>query len=414
MVEDLKVLRAKRLIDGTGSDPIENNPVVVVSGSKILDVGSESDVDIPQQNVTEIDLPELTILPGLIDQHIHLGLPADGRPYEQTMQDTDALLLIAAVNNAYKALNVGLTTVVDCGTRNRVIFDLKAASERGLIETPRLFVCGRPLTMTGGHFWFCNNEVDGPDEVRRGVRTLLKEGADFIKIMASGGGTANTDVSRASFSVEELKAIIEQAQTYGVITKAHCLSSDSINNAIEAGIHCIEHIGFIDVDGTRAFHEDSVRKIVKQGIYVSPTIQTGFRQRERLLEKAKLQPLSAKEQATADSLKYKHTQKLANLTKLYQMGVTLLGGSDAGCGSSQTDDYVFGLELMVQAGMTPREVITAATFKNAEALQLKDSIGSLESGKIADIIAVRGNPFEDITTLHNLELIMLGGDVVRR
>lgn len=413
MGEDIKVLRAKRLIDGTGKDPLEDNPVVVVSGSKILDVGPESAVDIPQQETTELNFPELTLLPGLIDQHIHLGLPADGRPYEQMMQDSDALLLLAASKNARNALNVGLTTVVDCGTRNRIMFDLKEASERGFVETPRLFICGRPLTITGGHFWFCNNEVDGPNEVRKGVRAMLKEGADFIKIMASGGGTANTDVRRASFSVEELKVIVEQAQTFGVITKAHCLSTESVYNAIEAGIHCIEHIGFIDLDGTRAFHEDAVRAIVEKDIYVCPTIQTGFRNREKIEEKAKQGPLNVKEQAMVESLKYKHTRKLENLRKLHQMGVTLLGGSDAGCGMSQTDDYVFGLEIMVQAGMTPREVITAATYKNAEALQLEDSIGSLEGGKLADIIAVRGNPFDDITTLNNIELVMLDGKIVR-
>jgi imidazolonepropionase-like amidohydrolase len=410
-----KVLRAKRLIDGTGVDPIEDNPIVIVKGSKILDVGPESSVDLPQNDATELNFSELTLLPGLIDQHIHLGLPADGRPYEQMMEDSDGVLLLAAMKNAQKSLNIGLTTVADCGTRNQILFDLKMASERGLIQTPRLFICGRPLTITGGHFWFCNNnEMDGPDEIRKGVRGILKEGADFIKIMASGGGTVNTDAKRASFSAEELKVFVEESQRFGVITKAHCLSTASILNAIEAGIHCIEHIGFIDADGTRSFYEDAVRDIIKKGIYVSPTIQTGFRQRQRLLEKEKQQQLSEKEKNAVESLGYKHARKLENLAKLHQMGVKLLAGSDAGCGMSQTDDFVFGLELMVRAGMTPREVVFAATQKNAEALQLQHSIGSLERGKEADIIAVRGNPFEDISVLRNVELVMVAGRMIKQ
>jgi len=414
MDDSIKVLRANRLIDGTGADPIEDNPVVVVKGSKILDIGSESSVDIPPTAVTEINYPELTILPGLIDDHLHLGLPADGRTYEQVMEDSDALMLLTAANNAKKALNAGLTTIVDCGFRNRTIFDLKEASTRGIVETPRLFICGRSLTMTGGHFWFCNAEMDGPDEIRKGVRGILKEGADFIKVMASGGGTAITDRRRASFSMEELKVFVEEAQRFGVITKVHCHPISAIYNAIEAGVHCIEHCSFIDLDGERSFDEAAVHQIVKKGIYVDVTLPVGYRYFEMLLAKENHGSLSIKETGTLKNLKTVWEQKFDQFRKLHQMGVKLLAGSDGGCSFLQPDDFVLTLELMVQAGgMTPCEALTTATQTNAEAIQLHHSIGSLERGKEADIIAVRGNPFEDISVLRNVEMVMLAGKIIR-
>jgi imidazolonepropionase-like amidohydrolase len=414
MADSIKVLRVKRLIDGTGANPIEDNPVVVVKGSKILDVGPESRVDIPQTTVTEINYPELTILPGLIDDHLHLGLPADGRTYEQVMEDSDSLMLLTAANNAKKALNAGLTTIVECGFRNRTIFDLKEASMRGIVEAPRLFICGRSLTMTGGHFWFCNAEMDGPDEIRKGVRGILKEGADFIKVMASGGGTAISDRRRASFSVEELKVFVEEAQRFGVTTKVHCHPISAINNAIEAGVHCIEHCSFIDLDGERSFNEAAVRQIIEKGIYVDVTLPVGYRYFEMLLEKEKHGSLSIKETRILKNSKTVWEQKFDQFRKMHQMGVKLLAGSDGGCSFLQPDDFVLTLELMVQkGGMTPRDAITTATQTNAEAIQLHHSIGSLERGKEADMIAVRGNPFEDISVLRNVEMVMLAGKIVR-
>lgn len=184
--EQFIILRASRLIDGTSAKPIEDNPVVVIKNSQIIDIGPESDVDLPHGEINEINLPEKTILPGLIDSHVHLCLPSAGKTYLEVMQDSDGLLLLTAMKNARLALNAGITTVKDCGARNRVIFDLRDASNRGIVDTPRLFISGRPITITGGHFYFCNGSVNGINQIREAIRQLFWEGADFIKLMSAG------------------------------------------------------------------------------------------------------------------------------------------------------------------------------------------------------------------------------------
>lgn len=385
----MKVIKCGRCIDGTGASAIEN-AVIVVEGSKIIEVGEESEVDIPKgDDVEEINCSGMTVLPGLIDSHVHLALGA-GEYYEEMFSNSDAHQLICGVINARSILDAGITTVKDCGARNRVAFDLREASKRGLIKTPRLLLSGRSITMTGGHFYFCNAVADGYEEVRKTARGLLKEGADFIKVMASGGGTRGTNPSHPSYNVEELRGAVEVAHRAGKIVTAHCHATEAVINALEAGVDVIEHCSFLESNGQKLkhhFRDEVAQEIAKKEVYVDHVLPVNTRDIERLI------------------------WCFENFEGLRERGVKILAGSDD-LFLDWMGNLPFALELMVRGGMTPMEAIQAATLKAAEAMKMKGDMGTVEKEKEADLIAVEGNPLEDIKTLTSVKMVMKGGEVI--
>src|SRR3954454_24423601 len=191
-------------------------------------------------------------------------------------------MLVRGVRNCQIHLKAGITTIRDCGARNRTTLALREPAAHDLFPSPRLLVSGPPITHARGHFWWCNGEADGVDGLRQQARRLLDDGVVFLKIMASGGGTKGTDQSRASYTADEIAAAVQEAHKDGKLTTAHCLSADGVANAVAAGIDQVEHINFIQPDGERRFDLRVAEQIVEKGIFVSPTIQTGYRQIERL------------------------------------------------------------------------------------------------------------------------------------
>ena len=406
------VLRPDLIVDGTGAPPRKNN-IVVTDESRILFVGQESDFDIPSGRTSHcIDLPGKTVLPGLVDDHIHLALGIGGG-YETMMKDTDGTHLVTGIINAEHALKAGITTVKDCGARNKVTLDLREAQIRGLIKAPRILASGRPLCITGGHFHFCNdNECDGPWEVRKRTRQMLKEGADFIKLMASGGGTRGTDSKRPSFEEEEIRAAVDEAEEVGRTVSAHCEAYESVGRAARAGVHIIQHAGFIMPDGTRGFDEDAVRIMVKKGLYYDPTLQTGSSLIDLLRERKRCgQSLTDKEESQLESAEYKLRRKSENLIEMIKMGVKVVAGSD-GIGLGNSTRLIRTLELMVEAGITPLEAVTSATGRAAEATRMSHIFGTIAKGKEADIIAVNGDLTKDISSLRSPMMIMQAGKVI--
>ena len=346
-------------------------------------------------------------MPGLIDIHAHLTFGTPGRSYEEVMsEDSDDLMLVRAVRNCQTHLKAGVTTIRDCGARNRTTLSLRDAAAHGLFPSPRLLVSGPPITQTKGHFWWCNGEADGVDGVREQARKLLEAGVDFLKIMASGGGTKGTDQSSASYTAEEIAAAVHEAHHVGKLTTAHCLSADSVANAVAGGIDQVEHINFIQPDGTRAFDLSVAEQIVEKGIYVSPTIQTGYRQIERLRDKTAKTPA---EQAQLADLEYKLETKLKFVGRFRELGARIVMGTDA---IATFGDYTVGLELLGRAGLSPMEVIQAATSVAAEAIGLGSAIGTLEPGKEADVIVVNGDPTADIRATSSVALVMRAGQVI--
>jgi len=411
-LDEIAILRPEWLLDGTGAAPMKNT-VVAVDGSKILFVGPEEGFDIPSgRKCRQLDLTGKTLLPGLIDSHIHLGLGIDGG-YLNMMKNSDGVQLASGIANARQTLKAGITTVKDCGARNRVAYDLRDARRLGLFEGPKILVCGRPLCITGGHFHFCNgNECDGPWEVRRRVRQMLKEGSDFIKLMASGGGTPGTDNRRPSFKEEEIAAAVEEAENFGKTVTAHCEAFDSVGRAARAGVHVLAHLGFLMPDGTRGFDEDAVQTIVKRGLYVDPTLQTASAVRDSLREKNRRgEPLTEKEKASLEDAEYKIRRKQENFSRMLKMGVEFVAGSD-GIGLGNCARLVRTLELMVEAGMAPTDAITSATGRAAEAAKISHIVGTITKGKEADIIAVGGDVTSSISVLWSPRMVMQGGRII--
>jgi imidazolonepropionase-like amidohydrolase len=322
--------------------------------------------------------------------------------------DSDDVMLVRAVRNCQLHLAAGVTTVRDCGARNHTSLSLRDAAQLGLFPSPRLLVSGPPLTITGGHFWWCNGEADGVAGVQHRARELLKQGVDFLKIMASGGGTVGTNQARASYTAAEIGAAVHEAHHAGKLTTAHCLAAESLVNAVEAGIDQVEHINFIWPDGSRRFDPRVAERIVERGIYVSPTIQTGYRELERLNAVPHRTP---REQAQLDDLQYKLETKLDFVGRFHRLGARIVAGTDA---IATFGDFAIGLELLARAGMQPMHVLQAATRVAAEAIGIGTLVGTIEAGKEADLLVVRGDPSVDIRCMNDVALVVRAGQIVKR
>ncbi len=372
---------------------------LVIEQGRIVSVGARvnfGDVDDGEY----IDASDQWLIPGLIDCHSHPVFGEAGRRYEDYIrEDSDAMMLLRAAKNVQVHLAVGVTTLRDSGGRNRVTIDLRRGIERGYVSGPRVLASGRPITPTGGHFWWCNQEADGPDEVRRAVRQLNKDGADFIKIMASGGGTAGTDPTKPYFTLEELQAIVDEAHSLGLRCSAHCEATASVERAVRAGVDTIEHAGFQEPDGTRTYRPDVVEEMVARGLSYSPTIQTAYRGLDRYRgEHDVVDP-------RIEAARYKLTRKLENLRLMLDAGVTVVAGTDA---ISCFGDYVVGLELFTYAGMSPEDTLVSATSAAAKVLGL-DDVGTLGAGMVADFLLIGGDPLDNIANLRRLDQIFLAG-----
>jgi imidazolonepropionase-like amidohydrolase len=400
----MQIYQADVLIDGSGAEPLRNMELHVRDG--IIETVAPAGTLPHPADAAIYDNPGMTVLPGFIDGHVHLMFGSGPRSYDDVVtHDSDALMLLRAVRNAELHLRAGVTTLRDAGARNRITFDLRDGVEAGIVRAPRMLLCGRPLTVTGGHFWWCNGEADGVDGVRATTRQLLKEGADFIKIMASGG--AANDSWYSSYSVAELKTAVDEAHQVGKKTMAHCLGADSIARAVEAGLDQIEHLNFLHPDGSRVFDERLAECIVARGIVVSPTIQTSYRELERL--EAKGEALSPEERELRDGYRYKIETKLDFVRRFHQLGAKIVAGTDA---IQRFGDFAVGLELLHRAGLSPMGVIVAATSLAAEAVGIEQSVGTLKPGMQADLIYVDGDPLADLGALSRVETVVLGGELV--
>jgi imidazolonepropionase-like amidohydrolase len=403
------LIRAEWLV--TGDPPIAHrDAAVLVHGSQIAAIrhgGAASELSMPSENVHELHFPGASILPGLIDCHAHLTFALSGRSYEDFMErETDDMMLDKGVQNSRAHLTAGVTTVRDCGARNDVALRLRDLSTTHRFNGPQVLVCGAPITPSRGHFWFCHGEADGLEGVRRRARTLLEQDVDFLKVMASGGGTAGTDSRHAAYRVDEIAVAVEEAHKVRKRVVAHCLSAESVDVALEAGVDSIEHINFIHSDGSRDMSDAAAHRIVEQGVFVTPTLQTGFRRLDALRT---LATPTGDEVREMGELELKLRTKLDFVRRLHGLGAKIVVGTDA---VDDFGDYALGVELLVQAGMTPAEAIAAGTQRAAEAIGLDDSIGTLSPGRIADLIVVAGDATADLIGLRKPRLVMRAGRIV--
>jgi imidazolonepropionase-like amidohydrolase len=395
----ITVIKGARLIDGTGAAPLDR-AVVVIEGKRISAVGPEREVAIPAGDTTVIDVAGRTVLPALTDAHGGIaGLTHAEQPYGITEKNIAASIL-RGVANGRRCLNVGVTTVrVDtCGHHG--IFALKEAFASGVVDGPRLIVPGRSICMTGGHSWDGGaHEADGADGVRKAAREELKAGADWVKLMVTGGAGSPTErLEDNQMTFEEVKAGVEEAHKKGKFAFAHVSCAEGARNCIAAGIDSIEH-GIL-------LEEDVVREMKEKGIFLVPTLGVYHRLVER-----------GEKGEVPDYMYRKALQVVDRHAQSFRMalaaGVKIAAGTDSGSyWYPMGESLLYELEIMNQEGMTPMDALISATSQEAELLRLEGELGTLEAGKLADILIVEGDPLASISELRNTWMVYKEGRIV--
>jgi imidazolonepropionase-like amidohydrolase len=409
LAEDV-IIHAGVLIDGVSQTPRRHVSILIHDG-KIADV---QDGFTEKTGIATVDLSDQTVLPGLIDCHVHLDGATVGLINRVTQTPGD-LALIAAFN-ARRTLDAGFTTVRNVGADYGSDVAVKHAIERGITPGPRLWVSREPLSPTGGHSdpsngmqpdvddpqWH-SRVVDGPEAGIRAVREHRKHGADLIKIMPSGGvGSIGDDPSRQLMSNDEMKAIIETAHALGMKVAAHAHGKLAIDNAVRLGVDSIEHGSYAD--------KESYELMKQHGTYLVPTELVA----QRLADLARTHPERMTNPDMAAKILPIAPIILKNLGSAYRAGVKIAFGTDTTGGIIQFGENAKEFAVMVAAGMKPMDAIIAATGNAADLLGATEQVGSIRAGRFADIIAVSGDPLQDITRLEQVSFVMKGGIVYRR
>ncbi len=401
------------IIDGHGRDPLKNG-AVLVQDDRIQAVGRKTDIRLPDADITLLDAKGGHILPGLIDTHVHFVF--EELNLMRIMNTPFSLNYYLAMDRMKRTVEAGITSVRDAGGAD---LGMKRAVEQGLVLGPRMQISITVLSITGGHgdSWLPSGAdlrlfaevpgrpsgiVDGPDNVRQKVREILRAGADVIKVCATGGVLSPTDHPEfTQFTEEELVVMVQEAAyRRGLKVMAHAQGAEGIKNAVRAGIHSIEHGIFVD--------EEAIELMLAKGTFLVPTL---------------LAPIAVLEIAEATGnipewgvQKARETVEIhsENIAKAYRAGVNIAMGTDAGVMKHGTNLRELG--LMCGVGMSPMESIVATTKTAAACLGWQDRVGTLDPGKLADVIITKTDPLADIRSLEkgeNIGLVMLDGRVVK-
>ncbi len=409
------ILRSAKMFDGTGKAPAEGQAILLAKDN-IVAIGSVAEIAAPDgSTVTIKDYGNATILPGLVDGHTHMMSPGDGTHGDLTGAEEDDILLMRAVSNARAFLHAGVTTARENGAKNQVGFSLKEGIRQGLCEGPAMVISGRPVTITGGHFWYCGSEADGVDAVRTEVRKLVKEGADFIKIMATGGSTSSSNPLRPSYTLEELTAIVDEAQRFGKLTAAHCASMQGIKNSLDAGVDMIIHCVFEDETGMYEFRQDIAEQLAAAKAWVNPTlhvIQAGIDLTERSGKERGW--LTKEEQKSVDAGKRSLETRNESVDRLVKMGVRMIAGSDSPWGAFPPGEFVKEMIALTKAGLTNTEALVTGTSHAAKSIAVGDVAGTLAPGRPGDLLIVGGDPTVDLNALWNIKDVFKSGQRVAR
>ncbi|MCA9048258.1 MAG: amidohydrolase family protein [Planctomycetaceae bacterium] len=404
------VIHAGRLIDGV-SDQVRSDVTLVVQNGTIL--SANNGFLPPADGDSVVDLKQLTVMPGLMDMHTHLMAQHSKDSYTERFFMEESDYALRSTMYARLTLMAGFTTVRDLGDNGINSVSLRKAINAGWVVGPRIYTSGKSLATTGGHADPTNalrgdyrrdagpveGVVNGPDDARKAVRQRYKDGADLIKLTATGGVLSlAANGQNPQFTDEELAAIVETARDYGMAVAVHAHGAEGMKRAVLAGVDSIEH-------GT--FMTEEIMDLMKQrGTFWVPTLMAGEWVAMKSQEPGYF-PDVVRPKAAAIGPVMKDTFRRGRAA-----GVRIAFGTDSGV--SRHGDNAREFELMVEGGMTPMQTIQSATIEAARLLRVEDKLGSLEPGKLADIVAVEGDPLADIKAMHQVVFVMKEGEVFRK
>jgi imidazolonepropionase-like amidohydrolase len=393
------LVRASRIL---APEPTESD-AVLIEGTRIAAVGRWLDLSSVQASV--LDVRPLTVVPGLVDTHVHISGSGKRTAVDDRRTESDDIQLLRCAGNGYANLKEGVTTVRDCGARNQVVFTYRDAIRRGALDGPRVLATGSPLTRTGGHGSMWGGEVDTPEEARRVIRRQSKLGADALKVMVDMGldGSGRAKPGLLMFPSDELGEIVREARDWGLPVVAHCLTLAGIRSAAAAGVHSIEHAIFYDpLTGEHAYDPELVDEIARKRIWVNPGQTFAYEA---------ISTRDPSERFARNAAMFEH--RLEDSAKMLTAGVRLVAGTDSGTYATPFGRFALAPVLFAQRmGMNARQALATCTTDAAEAIGLQDELGAIRPGLAADLVAVEGDPEADVTALERVRLVMQSGRIV--
>jgi imidazolonepropionase-like amidohydrolase len=401
---DITLIYAGTLLAVPGEAPLAAQ-TITIEGNRIMRIDAGF-LEPQNAGVRVIDLSDKFVLPGLMDMHVHLLGELGPTSRTDQLSETTSMAALKGAMHARRTLHAGFTTVRDLGGEAEAIYALRDAIAEGAVPGPRVLAAGSAIAATGGHgdvngvkaelldLWTPETICDGPYDCRRATRYAIKYGADWIKITATGGVLSDTNTGTdQQMADDELLEIIQTAHALGVRVAAHAHGANGINAALRAGVDSIDHGTFLDRESIALFRES--------GAYLVPTLMPG----------AKIPAIMDSNPFFTDAIKAKANAaaaaSLENFRQASKAGVKIAFGTDTGV--TPHGDNAQEFALMVSGGMSPAEAIRTATVVAAELIEMSDDLGTIEVGKIADIIAVDGNPLEDVTVLESVDTVIRDG-----
>lgn len=391
------ILRGAYLIDGTGADP-RPDATLVIDGARITEVGSGTGARAPG-GATVVDVTGQTVMPGLFDCHVHLEMDAGASPLVSLAAEAAEHTFRAAARRAAGMLRRGITTVRDCGAKGWGVIRLRDAIAAGTVPGPRILACGQAIGARGGHAGVLCDPVDDEAGAAAAARRQLDAGADFIKMMVTGGfGKDGEQLSHSELSAAQIRAAAAVAHAAGKKLTAHAYGTEGILHAIAGNADSVEHAAFLD--------EETIHLLRDKGIFIVPTLTNTYRVTTQGARGGVLDYLVA----TASSA---FPTMMTNAGRAHRAGVRMAIGTDGGSWVNGHGDVATEVRLRIEAGASALEAVTMATLGSARCLGLDDSVGTLEVGKRADLIVLDGDPLSDLSALQRIRAVYTAGTPVR-